>query len=385
MARTKSILIAGITAWLLVRVLCLFYIQNLKLFEVHDIAVNMIEKGEMVYFLNGQMNYNYQFPVYPFFLYVVYQCFGILPKAGIILNLIFHSLAVLLSFRVFRWFTQNSSFDIIRKQANTISLLASLALLFHPLINYYTIMMIHSFSLNLFLLVLCLYYTTKYFNTPNSKNLIFLSISYGLAVLDRTTAVVYIIPLLIYLISTQSFRLALPKIAFTLAMGLLFISPWIYRNYSIYHSISINSSLGQNLWLGVQPETSGSAYLLDNRTYYNLIPDSEWVMMSKLNAVQQSDYFQNKYVQIIQQHPSLFFKMYLIKLKNFWFFRDHIGTEYSPSIKRFIPLYFVAYSFVVLLVLFFVYYDKKMFYFCFLYPYVCLYFMLFFMLRRGIE
>lgn len=369
--KSITILKISIAGWCIIRVACLFFIDHINLFEVHNIAVNMVNNGEMSYFYNGQINYNYQFPVYPSLLFMVYKFVGIIPKAGILLNLIFHSLATFFSFYIFQWFTQNSNVDLIKKQSATIAFIASLGILFHPLVNYYTCMIIHPFSLTLLLFILCLYTSIEYVKHQTLKKLIMFGIFYGLAMLDRTTSVVYITPIVLYLLSTQSIRLVLQKTSLMLSIGVLVMIPWLYRNYSIYHTLSINSSFGQNLWLGIQPETGGTTYLPNGRTYYSLIPEHEWKSIFQLNSVEQSAYFQEKYIQSIKLNPELFFNMYVLKLKNFWFFRAHIGTEYNPSIKRYIPLYLVGYSLILLLSTIYIYKDQKIAFFILSIP-ICL-------------
>jgi hypothetical protein len=135
--------------------------------------------------------------------------------------------------------------------------------------------------------------------------------------------------------------------------------PWLYRNYLIYGRISINSSLGQNLWIGIQEKTNASTYLPNGKTYFSLIPNDEWLKINGLNPIEQSDYFIEKYKAEIKNHPSLWLKMYLIKLENFWLFREGIGMEYSVKIKRFIPFYQVIYISILLLTLYFVYISKR--------------------------
>src|ERR1700739_4224315 len=118
-----KVLLIAVVVWFIARLAILHYITNINLFEPHGIAVTMLKTGEMKYFLNGQFNYNYQFPVYPYLLFLVYKVFGIIPKAGIVLNLIFHSISVLMAFSFFNWVGKRISVVAIKDNATVIALL----------------------------------------------------------------------------------------------------------------------------------------------------------------------------------------------------------------------------------------------------------------------
>lgn len=357
--KAKKILLTIVISWFIIRVISLFFISQFKLFEVHDIAVNMVKTGEMKYFLNGQMNYNYQFPVYPFLLFIIYKIFGIVPELGEVLNCIFHSLTAVFGFCIFNWFSENCKIKTIRKNTATISLLASIGILFHPLINYYTLLIIHPFSLDLLLITLSVFYMINYFKNPGRKNILIFGIVFGITLLNRITFIVLILPFFIFIILNDSVNEGIKRSIIVLLIGFLFLVPWLYRNYTIYQKLSINSSLGQNLWLGIQDKTGGSAYLPDGNNYYQLIPLEEWNIISKLNSVEQSDYFFEKYKQTAISNPMFLLKMYFVKLKNFWFFREGIGTEYNDQIKKWIPFYKYGYIIVLLFSIYFVIKVKK--------------------------
>ena len=48
--------------------------QTSKIFEDHDMAINLYKTGEMFYENDGVINHSFQFPLYPFFLFILY-CF----------------------------------------------------------------------------------------------------------------------------------------------------------------------------------------------------------------------------------------------------------------------------------------------------------------------
>ncbi|MBI2268950.1 MAG: glycosyltransferase family 39 protein [Bacteroidetes bacterium] len=307
----------------------------------------------MKYFFYNQYNYNYQFPVYPYLLFLLYNLFGIIPKAGIILNCVFHSLSALLGFQVFHWFTSRSRIQVVKDHALPISFITSLGILFHPLINYYTLMIIHPFSLDLLMMVVSLFLMIRYLKKSDTRNIIIFGFAFGLTLLNRTSFIVLIFPFFLSLILTHSFIHAFRKSFIVLLIGITFLSPWLYRNYSIYHKLSLISSVGLNLWLGIQEKTEGGASLPDGNPYHLIIPSNEWPDIIHLNSEEQSDYFLKKYKKIVVNEPMHVLKMYVIKLKNFWAFRSKIGIEYSNEIKRLIPFYKWGYVIVLFLAIYF--------------------------------
>lgn len=357
--KAKKVLFLIIPGFLLLRIGLALLIDNFKLFEVHFIAENLVTTGEMKYHLNGQVNYNYQFPVYPFLLYLIYLFCGVVPFWGAVFNCILHSLSVFISFYIFKWFAERSTNKTIVKHAILIALLGALATLLHPFINYYSLMIIHPFSLNLFLMFLSVYCLILYFDNQTTLRFSILGIVFGISLLDRTTMLILIVPFFLYFFVNSTIITAIKKSLILFFFGFLILIPWLYRNYNIYERVSINSSLGQNLWLGIQEKTGGSAYLTNGDTYYSLLPESEWKFIEKLNAVEQSDYFLDKYKKKLRENPLLFSKMFLVKLNNFWIFREGIGTEYSESIKKLIPLYKITYTLILFLCIYYVFRYRR--------------------------
>lgn len=352
-------LLISIFGWFIIRLVILLFITPVYLFEPHNIAINMLQTGEMKYFLNNKMNYNYQFPVYPYLLFIIYKTFGIIPKLAIVLNCLFHSLATLVGYYVFTWFAENSKIQLVKKYATLIALLSTFGILFHPLINYYTLMIVHPFALNLLFMLLSLFCMIHYFKISGAKSFIFLGLVFGLTLLDRISLVILLVPFFTFLLLNNSLRFALKKSFILFLFGILVLSPWLYRNYTIYHKLSITSSLGQNLWLGIQEETGGTSNLQNGNSYYNLLTTDDWKKINTFNSEEESDYFIEKYKHAISNSPMLFVKMYFIKLKTFWWFRTGIGDQYTPTIKKWIPLYRWFYAIVLFLSIYYVFKNKK--------------------------
>jgi hypothetical protein len=348
--KAKILLVLLTGSLFLIKALYAYFLPAYTLFEVHDIAVNMVNTGEMKYFLNGQFNYNYQFPVYPFLLFLLYKIFGIVSFAGIILNLVLSSLTAIISFSVFRWFLISTEIDSLKTHCNTISLLASSSILLHPLIAYYTICIIHPFALDLLFLFLGFWTMINYFKVNTVWNLLLFGLVFGIAIMDRGTFIVLLIPFFYREFRFSGFVNSAGKTILVFIIGMLVISPWMARNYKIYGELSFNSSFGQNLWLGVQEKTNGTAYLGDGKnTYYSLLAPEEWQKINELDPVQQSNYFFDKYKSTLKESPDLVLKMFFVKLRNFWLLHPNSGSSYSSAVQNLVPVYNTVYLLVLLL------------------------------------
>ncbi|MBC7861548.1 MAG: glycosyltransferase family 39 protein [Bacteroidia bacterium] len=330
-------------------IIILFFIHAPAKFEVHAIAHNMISGGEMKYNLNGQDNFNYQFPVYPFLLFCVYKVFGEGNFSALFMNLVFSSATALFAFSVFKWFLLQ--FDLKLKVISTerIALLSVVALLLHPLLIYYSIYIIHPFSLDLLFVFATLYFMIKYFDKQTKINLFIYALCLGFAVLNRTTLTTLLLPFLLFHSENFAFKKKMKAAAFVLFIVTVPASLWLVRNYTIYKQFSLNSSMGQNLWIGALEETEGSANLSNGKSYYAALSEKELTGIMDLSPPQQSTFFSDKYFQLLRQDPARVVKMFFVKLKNFWWFRTGIGKEYPDNVASYIPLYKIVYGLVFFL------------------------------------
>ena len=190
---------------------------------------------------------------------------------------------------------------------------------------------------------------TNYWDRPETSNLFIFSLVFGLSILDRTTMITLIIPFFLFTYKIFNWKNAIKISGTALTIAMLFPACWIARNYSIYHQVSLNSSFGQNLWIGIQEKSDGSTCMPDGETYYATLTDNEWEHVQQLSPPEQSHYFVSKYISVLRSDPERIVRMYFIKLKNFWWFRTGIGTAYNEKVNGFMPLYEIIYSSIFIL------------------------------------
>ena len=88
---------------------------------------------------------------------------------------------------------------------------------------------------------------------------IILGVLTGLGMLIRTT--VALIPLVIFLYRSRNgnlFKSNVRSLAIVAASAFIIISPWLIRNYAVFHRLSLTSNTGVNFWMGNHSGASGA-------------------------------------------------------------------------------------------------------------------------------
>ena len=350
-------------AWLLIGLIFLvklaiaWWLQDhIQAFEVHDIALNMIETGEMEYHVHGQVNYNYQFPVYPTLLFGLYTIFGQTPMVSVVLNLFLVSVCGFLLYKLAILVAARALFN--SNGIELISILILLLFLLHPMISYYAMFAVHPFSLDLLLCILPIYITFRFLGNYSFKYFLLFAGVLGIAILDRSTLISTAVPFGWGCWKQFGARRAIAMFALCGIIASIPTGLWVARNYGKYQALSINSSFGKNMWLGLQERSGGTAYLPGRHTYYGLLSTEEWHAIFKMDPLEQSQYFLEKYRRLAHANPTLVVKMYVQKLRNFWWFQDELGAGYGDIQRAFIPLYQLFYGLILILALGFTLYTR---------------------------
>lgn len=252
-------------------------------------------------------------------------------------------------FHVFHRFLVFFNNDTINKRKERIAFVAVAFFLFHPLITYYALANIFPFTQSFFFITGSFYFMFRLFEQWNTKNLIFYSVFLGLAVIDRSTAVTVTLPFLFFCFYTWEFRNALKKIALVASISVLPLCLWVVRNYLVTNHVQLTSSMGENLWLGIQEETEGTTQFQDGRSYYFLLQRNDIEQILQLDAAEQNEYYMKKYSEEWKKNPGKVFKMFFVKMKNFWWFRTSIGLSYNGDVRSLIPFYKILYALILIL------------------------------------
>lgn len=330
-----------------VKLVLLFFflpLHTISLWEDHAIALSIAETGEFKYFHNYQWNYNYNFPVYPYMAALIYSLFGINAKLVVVYHLILQLFTAYFLFHVFLKFLAFFNDAILNKRKEQIAFTAVMFFLCHPLITYYAIGNIFPFTQNLFFISGAFYFMFRLLEHWNTKNLLWYSLFLGLAVADRSTAVTVTLPFLMFCFYTWKNKKALKKISVVAAISVVPLCIWVTRNYVVTGHVQLTSSMGENLWLGIQEETGGTTQSQDGRTYYMLLSQEDIRQLLKTDGAGQNEYYMQKYFSECKNDPGRVIKMFFVKMKHFWWFRPVMGMSYPADINDLIPVYKITYA-----------------------------------------
>ena len=323
-----------------------FCVNNFQLWEDHYIALNIVKESSFYIYSDGIKCYSYQFPIFPFLLALIYFIFGISPIAVAVFNIILSSFTAWFIYKVCLFFTEYFQLpEFISNKKNVIAFLSMLGFILHPAIAYYALIQIHPFTFDIFMLFFSLYMMTKYFE--NKNYLPFYILTIGLTVLTRGTLIVSTIPLAIIVWQREGFIKMLKQILLIGSLAFLTNVPWLVRNYYKDGIIGYQSIAPRNLWVGSLKNAEGSNYLVNGKNYYQELSQADIVALQKLTPKEQFDFYTRKWEENVSDDPISFAKLFLLKLNNFWFFRQHIGNEYSNSVQKIIPLYKIIYLIIL--------------------------------------
>ncbi|MBP8877319.1 MAG: glycosyltransferase family 39 protein [Flavobacteriales bacterium] len=299
----------------------LFFLAPVDLFEAHTIAVEWLRSGEFRYHHLGVWNPNYQFPVYP----AIVAGF-LLAGLGVYGVLVFQVLCGTVSaWLVYRLALEvNGEGETSQRIALAVALLTGLS----PFIAVYQVRMVHPFAWDM-LLALALITGGFVIRPARSWQLIGFFALAGIALLNRSTAVLFLLPFLWMQRSFLPRMDHLPMKAIALTVLFLPTSLWVLRNRAELGTWSLNSAMGQNLWLGVQEATEGTAQLADGRNYTALLTVAELVELQQRSPLEQSVFFTQRWRGSIGADPSLWGRMMGVKLRNFWLFRAQLGMHHQ--------------------------------------------------------
>jgi hypothetical protein len=315
----------------LMKIGLLFFLPNPQLFENHSIALNFLQTGTMFYELDGNIDYNHQFPLYDSFLIGMYSLFGVQTKLVLIAHILINAFTVLLVIKLTK-----KILNSIVNAPHWISYATGLMILVHPYLTFHQLQSIHPLTFDVFFATASLYFSFRFFEKPTTKNALLFSVIFGLTLLERFTLVVTILPVFILVIQQYGFtRITVKKISFLFSIGVisfsLFLAPWMYRNYLHTNRFEMTSGTYRYLWVGSLSETEGTNNLINGDSYYELLPQqpTQW---NQLSFEEQMNFYKTSYLKTLNDQPFHIAKMWGIKIKNFFWFSSVSGDSYKHNV-----------------------------------------------------
>lgn len=306
-----------------------------EVFEYEVITNNILNgKGFLYYFFHVEQRAFIQ-PFYPVFTAIVYY----LTKHSQIAMLAIQSIASsALCFIVYNIAVKLT--DV--KQA----LLCAALVAFHPGLTIYSVLKLHPLTIDAFFYLLAIAFILRFIQKPGNKNAILTGSFIGLALLCRSTILIFIIFSLIYapfILHGVKLKNKIKYIFLICFFAVLVYSPWIIRNYRIFNTfVFMQTSSGENLLIGNNKLATGSAILKSGQSIYSIMPEKTRKDIEGLDELGQSKYCRNYFISFIKKEPLLFLKLSIKKFYYFWWFGPQTGALYNRLWLDIYKLYYTA-------------------------------------------
>jgi 4-amino-4-deoxy-L-arabinose transferase-like glycosyltransferase len=196
---------------------------------------------------------------------------------------------------------------------------------------------LHPLSLDAlaFLLVICLTVALPF--RPSWRATALVGTAVGVSAVTRTTVLSLLPVLLIWANRFRGLRLVSLASAVMVVLALLVYSPWPIRNSLLLGQLVPGSSeAAEWLWRGTNPNATGSSYTRDQKTMLEVAPPEFRARVASATETERINIYRDAADQFIVQHPLDAARLYLAKLKAFWWGSDTTGSQY-PSLWT--PLY----------------------------------------------
>lgn len=265
----------------------------------YEIADNLLNgKGYFMKYASLAPLYSFRPPLYPIFLFFIFSLFG---KNPLIVRIIYIMLNTLTAY-----FTYKIGKKIFNHSVGIIS--SFIVLLYPPLI--YLSGWLGPEAIVIFLLTLTVYLIFVSSEKPILKNLVLLSLLICLSSYCRS----FSLGLTPFLILSYFINVKQNKIKRTLQIVLfiiLFISPWLIRNFIIHKRIVFHTDIGLALYAANNPDvlTYGEA---------DFYIDSVIVNSEKMGEIERDSYLLDKGLEFIKKNPGEYLKLVRLRLWRLW-------------------------------------------------------------------
>ena len=329
----------------------LFLLSPVELFEVHTIAKEWLATGMFRYHHLGVWHASYQFPVYP--AIVALMLWSGVGEVGV---LVFQVVCGTAS----AWLVHRLAHVVFsgRSSAGAVALMAAFLTGASPFLAVYQVRMIHPFAWDM-LLALVLLLSSYTVSPERIGRMMLLAPLAGIAILNRPTLLVFLLPAAWRCRSHPFSVRYLMAVPVLMALLLAPTGAWVLRNGVLDGHFTLSSATGQNLWIGIQRNTQGTAQLPDGRNYIALLSREDRSALSATDAHGQSGFFIDKWSEELRAEPGLWWRMMGVKLRNFWLFRGNLGSH-RPDPERWALAAFKVYTVVLLPLLFLAWRDERM-------------------------
>lgn len=245
-------------------------------------------------------------PLYPLFLGGMFYLFGHNYLPIRLVQAFMTSLTC-----VFVYLIGKKSFRYLGKTDQTVGVIAAGISCLHPFLVFYTGLLM-SENLYILLLAVAVYCTFLVAEKPSIRNGLLLGVFFGLTALTRPIIFYFLPVILLWLLLKlrESKKRAILHFGLVILAVLVTLSPWIYRNYSVYHRVvPLATTGGYVLWEGNHDNATGGDM--------GRLP-VDYPYLSELSEVERDRELYRQALSYIKNHPSHFLKLAGMKFVELW-------------------------------------------------------------------
>ena len=258
--------------------------------------------------VTGDTTY-FRAPFYIFYLAGIYKLFGVSLLAVRIFSLIPAMISLIFTYKITK--------QIFSKQ---IGYIAAVIHAVYPLIFYFEFELLLD-SLFLLLMQIAIFYFIRWYDSKSSLHIVISGLFLGIGAITRPTILVILPVLFLTIILIKiSFKEKVVSLLLLIFSISLIVLPVTYRNYKKSHEfVLIASQGGINFYIGnnesadgisaALPEPLGMNWRIKQISYL-----AEQDKKRNLKQSEISDYWMQKGINWIKEHPGDFLKLYIKKL-----------------------------------------------------------------------
>jgi hypothetical protein len=297
--------------------------------EYHNLAENLLHsKGYINLYGNPTV---YRPPGYPFILTGIYALWQ-RPLAGKLVNALVLGLTA--------WLLASLAFPEKKQRAWLIPLL----MICYPILAF-TASTLYAQTMSLFLLAAFLYMFLIYENSIWSNGVA--GLFYGMLLLVTPSFILLFPVFLLYRFFTsyshvkKNFWLSMLVILCTLMV----MTPWIFRNVRLTHTFMfISANSGENLLYGFSENTTPNSGPNTDISQYTEGAQG-------LSEAERDQYFRDQALTWIKQNPGRAFRLYALKVLNYFNYRNDLGTGSQSNRLRDLIMFITYYPLLILAVI----------------------------------
>jgi len=293
-------------------------LRDPQVWETETIATNLLEHHAFLYEHDGTTYRAYAEPMYPFIAAAVYLVTGHSRAAMVLLQIVISTITVWLTARLAGTVTADSSAEAF----------AALLMAIHPgFIRYSSIL--HPLIFDAFFFVAAAAAILRYRHSPTLRNALVASAVIGLGAMTRPTILLFLLPL-----GWMAWRSGWQRTAAVVVAALAMMAPWTIRNAVVLHGFALTrSGTGFVLWLGNNPNTTGSATDADGRPLLLAAPPEFQARVRAADELTRDRIFREAARDTILANPGAAAVRVARRFLFFWWFSPQWGRNYPPLAK----------------------------------------------------